>query len=152
MKKPTKWGILKFASFLPTLYFLVLSFSFVDMSLISNASFMEMNSTRNIKKLVVMAAICCLLGEFNLWFLKPVEISKTGSRIKSIEMNEKILGKWQKLHDKMVEIQSIIANFGTSIFFIIFALLWLKIPWLKINLFSNLQILQVDYLSVFSSR
>ena len=34
----------------------------------------------------------------------------------------------------MVEIQSIIANFGTSIFFIIFALLWLKIPWLKMNL------------------
>ena len=79
MKKPTKWGILKFASFLP-IYFLrwILCFfslndiffvefpscSLVDMALISNASFMEMTSSRNIKKLVVMAAIFCLLGEF----------------------------------------------------------------------------------------
>ena len=80
MKKPTKWGILKFASFLPIyflrwilcfffrwmIYFFVEfpSFSLVDMALISNAFFMEMTSSRNIKKLVVMAAIFCLLGEF----------------------------------------------------------------------------------------
>ena len=64
MKKMTKRGVWKFASFLPTLYFLVLSFSLVGMALVSNASFMGMTSNRNIK--IVIAAIFCLLGEFNL--------------------------------------------------------------------------------------